>query len=119
MNEIQYFDPHTSAVNDIAGGATKVTDDTPVYAPDGIVIQSCCDCGLTHVIECDKKDITMKFKRRDDITKELRNTAEIPIQINLEEALTSLGYVQEDECSEENYGYVCDAIEEIKKAINP
>lgn len=44
----------------------SLADGQPIYAKDGILYFSCCDCGLTHMVIAtviDKTDVEMRFFR--------------------------------------------------------
>ena len=44
----------------------ELGDGEPIYAKDGILYFSCCDCGLTHMLIAtviDKVDVEMRFFR--------------------------------------------------------
>ena len=44
----------------------ELSDGEPVYAGDGMLYFSCCDCGLTHLVVAtviNKTDVEMRFFR--------------------------------------------------------
>ena len=67
--------------NHVAATAKKVMSDEWVPMPNNAYIASCCDCGLTHILEIKEINgvLHQKFVRDDIITAAIRKAHVFPL----------------------------------------